>query len=188
MSIWKQRFFWTGLGSGIIAGALLLQLMTAANSLRQQENTAPDLLSEIQSWNEETWRAYAEQAGYTLQPSDTVSYSQSELDAEIEAAIKAYKEEMAAQTESGESDPSTENQPDPAREAAEPAIVQVGIRSGVLASEVADLLFELDIIADRDLFEQRMKDRRLTPNIRTGTYDIAQGEDIDTIIDLITFP
>lgn len=191
MSLFKQRFFWTGLGSGIVAGALLLQLMTASNHLRHEQNTA-ELLSELQSWDDATWQAYAEQAGYTLHSSDTVWYSQAALDAEIEAALQTYRDETAAQMSDGSEDSmqteGSQQDESASDDQTEPLAIQVGIRSGVLASEVADLLYELEIIEDRDQFEQRMKDRRLTPNIRTGTYSILRGEDIDTIIDMITFP
>lgn len=176
MSMVKHRLFWTGMGGGLVVGALLLQLMNASAQISQ--SSEPQLPRD--TWDEQTWRLNAEEAGFALYPLETRLYTEEQIQQQVAEALAGVHEQSAdAQPDGGVLPEETE---------ANSEEVTVDIASGMLASEVADYLQAQGVISDRDQFEQRMKDRKLTPNIRRGTYTFAKDEDIDIIIDYITFP
>ncbi|WP_144933105.1 endolytic transglycosylase MltG [Paenibacillus sp. 32O-W] len=175
MSVSGRRSFWTGIGSGLVIGAVLLQVMNIA-----VQRDMPPIDSEMQQTEAEPdWRKLAEEAGYALYPSDVKLYTQEELDEQLRLAQAAAEQDGAASGEAVVTDVDAEN--------GNAANVDVQIKAGMLASDVAELLSEAGIVADKDAFESRLKEQKRTPKIRSGVYSFAPGEDMDSVIEKITF-
>lgn len=175
MSVSGRRSFWTGIGSGLVIGAILLQVINIA----VQRDLPPMDAETQQTEAEPDWRKLAEEAGYTLYPSDVKLYTQEELDERLRLALAAAEQEGTASEEAGVTDIDAVN--------GNAANVDVQIKAGMLASDVAELLSEAGVIADKDAFELRLKEQRRTPKIRSGVYSFALGEDMDSVIEKITF-
>lgn len=207
----RNRYFMLGLGVGLIAGALLLQLMIAGKAAPMSR--------------EELVREAARLNMTVVDPA-----------AEADAQATAMPEEGApgASAEGGEQ-PATEAEPAPASPTPAPAAtpkaaaapsaaaspglpsapakpqsspvgggtqapaapespgaaanetISIRIPTGINLAQTADVLAEAGVIQDKDKFLQAANSRKVNKIIQYGSYSFAKGESINSIIDkLIT--
>lgn len=177
--MWKDKRFLIGLGTGLIVGSILLQLMNLGLS-DHSSVVFPDNegAPEEQQISLEQWTEAAEQFGYAYYPRSEKRYTQAEVDELLEAAVN----------EADEADERTVTQPaqqDSDNEESNADYV-VRIREGMSADEVSHALFEAGIIDDLDTFRQALLDRKLQYKIQYGTFTFAHKPDITEIIETIT--
>jgi hypothetical protein len=202
----KNRFFMLGLGAGMIAGALLLQLMLAGRAVPL---TKEQLVKEAAKLNltvvdkTETGAegtpapengAQDQGALGTAEPSaPAVSASPSPA-----ATPKAAAKPSAAVTPGQPSAPSkpagdaTGTGAVPPASPTSPEVdvngnISVRIPTGITMTQTADLLVEAGVIQDKAKFLQTANSRKANKIIQYGSYSFAKGESINSIIDkLIT--
>ena len=155
----KKRSFWTGLGLGLIAGCLLLQMMLIGS--------AEPAMSSIEEIDVETLKQQAENLGYRLYESGERWYSNAEL---AEKVSEAKQDALA----------SVEQNMEPGLERA------VYIAPGMSSIQVADLLAKVSLIEDKDLFIQEIKKRKQQGQIQAGVISFKGEPDIAEIIDRLT--
>lgn len=187
----NNRRFLIGLGAGMVAGAVLLQLMLIGErrvgNLDQAVPLTKDNISER-----------AEELGFKVYASDEVLYSKKEYDelakrkeqlaSELEAMKKAKPEPPSTSQETTSSPAQAERTEQPAAEQ-ETTTAQTAtlvIKPGMNAGSTAKALKELGIIDNADTFYNRIRALKKQKFIRTGTYEIALSTPIDDIIKTIT--
>ena len=67
-----------------------------------------------------------------------------------------------------------------------PGLVKVEIVSGMTAEQVASMLEEAGIIESVSEFKQYLKSQNRQTLIQIGTFELRQGDDLETIINTIT--
>lgn len=165
----KNRTFLTGLGIGIMIGALLLQLMYIGEDNQQKLNNS-------------------------LNGEDTKMYTQAEVDlmlaAERDSAeLNAKTEDEALQAEatpspaSSDAVPSAESSEEPAVEE-EPVQLQLRIQGGMNLTQTAELLKENHLIADKSAFIAKMK--KTKKPVRAGYFLFIGEPTLDEVITKIT--
>ncbi len=89
-----------------------------------------------------------------------------------------------------ENDTKPEEETTPEGERAEggetPGLVKVEIVSGMTAEQVASMLEEAGIIESVSEFKQYLKSQNRQTLIQIGTFELRQGDDLETIINTIT--
>ncbi|WNS44817.1 hypothetical protein [Paenibacillus sp. MMS20-IR301] len=205
----RNRYFMLGLGAGLIAGALLLQLMFSA---RVAPLTKEELIREAARLNLTvtdpadtaageatpapeggTTDEPAQAAGQTPAPEATAAPSPApavppEAAAEPSAAVTPLKPSAPSQPQNEAADTGTAAPANPEA----PAVsvndaISVRIPTGITLSQTADLLAEAGVIQDKTKFLQAAVSRKANKIIQYGSYSFAKGESIDSIIDkLIT--
>lgn len=155
-----------GLGSGMIAGAVLLQLMSFAPSANQElakavQQPAPEALSKEQ--------IKAEASKYfNLFEKDVKVYLQPQVDALVQQSVyEAIEKEKAKPVE-------------PIRE------VYININNGLALWQVSDMLLQSGMITDKKSFEDEMIKRRLTGSIIAGIHVFKGPQTLEQIITALT--
>ncbi|MEF2965183.1 hypothetical protein V3851_05000 [Paenibacillus sp. M1] len=185
----RNRQFMLGLGSGLIAGALLLQVMmigqgqgSGLQTKKQVEQAAASLnLKVVESdqelLTEEEWRAKTEEgqaeAGQEAEQTDIPVPDTPDTPAEPQAPEALDKPGVDAV-------PETAAPPEPTEP--KQASVEYKIAYGSTLTAVAEGLFQSGVISDKDAFLQEAKKRKINSKVRTGTFTFQVGEDYDSII------
>lgn len=192
----RNRQFMTGLGIGLIVGALLLQIMMIGQgpngklqTKEQIEQAAAALNLKVVSADqelltEEEWQEKAEQ-------------EQAGLDEGIESEDPADPSNPDAPNTPGAPDdpdlpggegavsvpettsPASPKEPDK-------ATVTYKISHGSTLTGVAEGLLKAGVISDKEAFLQAAKDKKINYKVRTGTFTFEQGEDFGSIISKIS--
>lgn len=185
--MWKNRPFQKGLGTGLIIGALLLQLMLSVSRAELPASPVPEPTvgsnqqpSPSASLTAEMIREKADGLGLQVFDKGIKLYQQKELDEAVAAGAATAKEEARAELEARTKTSA------PAGDSNKSVTVFIG--SGMSASNVAEYLSKSGVVEDRALFEQTMRDKQLNASIRTGLYTFHIGHDIQEIIAQITTP
>ncbi|OXM84697.1 hypothetical protein [Paenibacillus rigui] len=157
-----------GLGCGLIAGALLLQLMNSSLTPRSssvQDGPKPEEMSRQQL--KEAASAY-----YQVYEKDQKLYTQAQLDATLQQKLKEEKEK----------------QPSPASPPAQTASKEtyIFISKGLTAGNVADLLQQSGVISDRKMFEDAMAAKQLNDKIVAGVHVFKGTLDLNQVLINIT--
>ncbi|MEC0183361.1 endolytic transglycosylase MltG [Paenibacillus peoriae] len=208
----KNRSFMLGMGTGLVTGALLLQLamigqgqsqpssIDPKNMTREQlEKAAAGLNLQISDpsdpkMTEEEWRNKVIKEG-----SKTPTAPQKAKPAQTPSAPKApasSKPSTASKPASSTSIPKkpdnpkvkesgTENTPAAPKQPATPQ-VQYSIVSGSNLRSVASGLQKTGVVSDAKAFEAAANAQKINTKIRTGTYQFVKGEDFGSIITKIT--
>lgn len=151
----SKKLYWTGLGSGMIAGALLLQLTLTVSD-------------------------HADLPAAEPQDHQVKLYTEAEMEEVLATRLKEAmdKLEPATPTQEPAAEQPGESTPEP-----EPAEPQIQIEKQTVlyvayrmsAEDVADMLHKSGLIADPVAFLAEMKNRKLTGKIRTGVH-LFEGE------------
>ncbi|MEK8130202.1 hypothetical protein WMW72_20050 [Paenibacillus filicis] len=166
MSNKKSLFY--GLGSGLIAGAILLQLMNAApsaSSLTQEGMDKPAPAVAAESWSREQLKEAAA-VHYQVYEKDAKVYLQPQVDELIRQRLAEEKDKQQA--------------PEP------PKDVYIYVQSGLVLWQVSDMLVQSGLITDKKAFEDEMRKRRLTGSIITGVHEFKGAQTLDQIITNLT--
>ena len=195
----KNRFFMLGLGIGLIAGALLLQLMIAGRAVPL---TKEELIRQAASLNLSVVDPAEAAATATPSPEEAAKAQASGAPAATPASTPAVPPKPASTPSAAATPgkPSAPAQPQstassvtksPATPEAPAApvngVISVKIPTGITLAQTADLLAEAGVIEDKDKFLQTANSRKVNTIIQYGNYSFTEGESINSIIDkLIT--
>jgi hypothetical protein len=180
----RDKRFLTGLGAGLMIGAILLQLMNAAAGLGSPGDRNAAGLFNLPD------RAQLEEdaslLGLVLHDAKETWYTQEEVDALLREARSG--------TEAEESGTSAERQPSvgsasditSVQSDVMPHFFLIDIRSGMSSDEVGRMLQAAGLVDDLDAYRQEMEARGLDVKIRAGTYTFAFKPEISDLIDAIT--
>lgn len=181
----RNRQFMFGLGFGLIAGALLLQLMmfgqmqTGKLKTKEQVEQAAAALqlkvvpADQELLTEAEWRAKTEEEGAQQETTNTTNTPESPQTPES----PNNSEQPNAGNVPESSAPSNPEQPEN-----KPVSIEYKIVSGSTLSGVAEGLLQAGVISDKDAFLKRAKDKKINYKVRTGTFAFEIGEDYDSII------
>ncbi|WP_025719839.1 endolytic transglycosylase MltG [Paenibacillus sp. 1-18] len=208
----KNRSFMLGMGTGLVTGALLLQLamigqgqsqpssMDPKNMTREQlEKAAAGLNLQISDssdpkMTEEEWRNKVIKEGsktpttpQKAKPAQTPSTPKAPANS---APSTASKPAASTTIMKNPEQPQTKGSgaattPDTPKQPATPQ-VRYSIASGSNLRSVASGLEKAGVVSDASAFEAAAKAQKINTKIRTGTYQFAKGEDFGSIITKIT--
>jgi predicted TIM-barrel fold metal-dependent hydrolase len=168
----KDKRFLTGLGTGLIAGAILLQVMNFA-SAQSNQLVSPDKL-----------------------------YSQEEADELIRAALVKANDTVIKEAEEEQAAEQTPAQVQivdeiPLSNSEESAVQENNVNVPAYAltvyykmtsEEVAEAAQEALLIEDTELMLKELIDRKLTGRIQVGQYTFTEKPEISELIRIITTP
>ncbi|SHN53225.1 endolytic transglycosylase MltG [Paenibacillus marchantiae] len=203
-----KRSLWIGLGSGMIVGAVLLQLATVGQNALSESSLDPELATA--NLTKEQLESAAKSMDMKLIASDDELYTEaewvnkkkqesSELQGKTatapeatDSAVKPEQPDNPKQPVNNESDkqnevtqpetiePSTPNSPEVA------ATVSFKVRSGNSLAIVAGNLEKAGIVDSAQAFIKAGRAERINTKIQVGTYDLEKGESFKSIIAKIT--
>jgi hypothetical protein len=201
-----KRSLWIGLGSGMIIGAVLLQLATVgqnalsdsnldpektANMTKEQLETAARSLdmklidSEEELYTEAEWvekkkQESSEMQGDTATAPETATTTETPAEPEKpDEPSTSESEEQKDITEPKTTEPATPSNP-------KGATVSFKVRSGNSLAIVAGNLKTAGIVDDAQAFIKAGKAERINTKIQVGTYALEKGESFKSIIAKIT--
>ncbi|MGG6311150.1 hypothetical protein [Paenibacillus macerans] len=196
----KNRHFMLGLGCGLIAGALLLQVMLigqgsgkALYTKEQIQQAAEQVGLKVVEGDQEllTEQEWLERSGQETGLPDDGAAGQPSSPASPQQPDKPKTPDSPAQPDNGEGKPISDantgktNSP---REPAEPqpVAVEYKIVDGTTLNGVAEGLQLAGVIADKEAFLKTAVAKKINYKVRAGTYTFREGEDYDSIISKIT--
>ncbi|MDR0270052.1 peptidase [Paenibacillus sp.] len=198
----KNRSFMIGLGSGLLAGALLLQLMNVG-----AEHQVSSLAPEVGKLTKEQLQEQAEAMDLMIVDADDKRMTEVEWKQQmINKSSKPQGSGPSAPTAGNAAKaPKTPEQPaapdsktsnqapktdapsaSKAPQTPETPSVTVKITSGSNLTDVAATLKKSGVISDADSFVQKGRSRKMSTKVRSGSYVFKPGEDFDSIIAKIT--
>ncbi|KPV60649.1 hypothetical protein QJ48_03695 [Paenibacillus sp. A3] len=149
----KNKSLLYGLGIGLILGAILLQLMNAvapsssAASKQPAAGQAPEEMDRVRL--KEVASTY-----FNVYDKSQKLYDQPQVDALIAQKLKEERDKQAAQPQSAAPDKET----------------YIYVSKGMTAAQVADLLQQSGVIADRNAFVDTMKQKQMNDKIISGLH------------------
>lgn len=209
----KNRTFLLGLGVGLIAGALLLQIMligqgTAGSQLvtKQQVKEAAarldlkvvegsDQLLTAQEWEAKSKEADPTQPSKQSEskspdtpktPASTTKPTEPQSATEPQQPAKPSEADKSSAASSPDAPGVTTPQTHKPDAPKKPETVTYKISSGDTLSKVADGLKSAGVISDKSAFIKKAVDQKSNYSLQTGTYSFDQGESIVSIITKIT--
>ncbi|WP_410769227.1 hypothetical protein [Fontibacillus sp. BL9] len=193
----RNRQFMTGLGIGLIVGALLLQVMLIgqgqAGKLKtreQVEQAAAALNLKVVETNqelltEEEWKAKSEE---TEQPEEGEAGGINETK---DPDDPEAPDTPAAPADPEDSDPSgslavPETATPESPKEPDKGSVKYKIAYGSTLTGVAEGLHKAGVISDKEAFLKQAKAKHINTKVRTGTFTFEVGEDYNSIISKIS--
>jgi len=189
-----KRSLWIGIGSGMITGAILLQLATVGQKALSDSNLEP---VQRDNWTKEKLETAAKSLDMKLVG------TQDELYTEAEWVSKKKQESSQMQGKSAEKPQQTTSAAEPT-EPMQPQTdqpktntpvtptkpngpaVTFKVRSGNSLVMVAENLKEAGIVDDAQAFIKAGKSQGINKKIQVGTYSLEKGESFKSIIAKIT--
>ena len=189
-----KRSLWIGIGSGMITGAILLQLATVGQKALSDSNLEP---VQRDNWTKEQLETAAKSLDMKLVG------TQDELYTEAEWVSKKKQESSQMQGKSAEKPQQTTSAAQPT-EPMQPQTdqpktntpvtptkpngpaVTFKVRSGNSLVMVAENLKEAGIVDDAQAFIKAGKSQGINKKIQVGTYSLEKGESFKSIIAKIT--
>jgi hypothetical protein len=165
----RNKAFLIGLGSGLIAGAVMLQLMWKVDEL---ENKKPQAGASVPT--QEQVKLDAERLNLKL-------YTQQQVD---EMKMKAAEEEKNRIAKTAAPVPTAT--PTPTALPKEKIIRTVLIPDRLDATSVAGLLVQAQIIAEPTKLISMLEDQKLTGKIHYGFYSFENSPDVTDVLKRIT--
>ncbi|MNC25083.1 YceG-like family protein [compost metagenome] len=205
----KNRTFMFGLGTGLIAGALLLQLMISGGAapltkeeLVQQAAklnlTVTDPAADPQASSEPADQATApsgqngekgtpDASNASGPPSPAPNAAASPEAAAQPSAAAAPTEPAVPSKPIQSAGAATAPEAPSTPQAAVSGVVAVRIPAGSTLTETAELLAKAGVINEQSEFLQTAISRKINAKIQYGSYNFTKGESVNTIIEkLIT--
>ncbi|NUU76325.1 endolytic transglycosylase MltG [Paenibacillus xylanilyticus] len=202
-----KRSLWIGIGTGMIIGAVLLQLATvgqnalsdsnletgtsAAELTKEQLETAAKGLDmklvgkDDELYTEAEWVAKKKQESSEMQ-GDTATAPEKAEDTNTPEEPKAPQQPASSEdkkqntvSEPKSTEPTSPNAPQATK-------VTFRVHSGNTLAIVAGNLEKAGIVDDAQAFIQAGKAERINTKIRVGTYALEKGESFESIIAKIT--
>ncbi|AIQ13321.1 endolytic transglycosylase MltG [Paenibacillus durus] len=198
----RNRSFIIGLGSGLVAGALLLQLMISAGMATP---TKAQLAKEASKLNmkvadagsnlltADEWRALEQQeeaskgqdakgkvnSGGTSQPAAPKSPAAQSQPASPPSQAASPMAPASPAKPSAAASPSSDTY------AKKPVVSSIVLRipKGANLTKVSDLLAGAGVIHDKDAFLDAARSRKANTRIQYGQYSFEAGQSVESIID-----
>ncbi len=164
----KNKPFQYGLGTGMIAGALLLQLMISAKGAGTTALPEPGIPSPAPQLTAQEVRERADALNLQVYDKGVKLYKQNELDDSVAKAVAAARAEEAAKVQA------------PAKE------ITVFITEGMSASMVSDYLFRSGVVSDKQAFDEALRSNQLNTKIRSGLYSFGVNHNIQDVVNRLT--
>lgn len=196
----KNRQFMLGLGCGLIAGALLLQLMLIGQGgnkelyTKEQIERAAVLVglkvveADQELLTEEEWLERSGQAENP--PADEAGNSTKSPEVPKQPNAPTVPETPDNPgTDDGQAVPGAKagDTKGPANpDSPQPATVEYKIVGGTTLEGVAQGLEQAGVIADKSAFLKTAVSKKINYKVRAGTYTFEAGEDFDSIISKIS--
>jgi hypothetical protein len=162
--VFKNKMYLNGLGVGLIAGAILLQLMivskeasskfsaaeTMSSGKPQVTGSAPPADADLQKLKAEAAKSFQ------VFDKNVKLYTQAELDAELQKKLKEEKDKSTAGT------------PTAAKR------TYIYIQPSLPASSVAELLYKAEIVTDRRALEEELVKQNVVNKMQVG-FHVFEG-------------
>ncbi len=185
--MFKNKLFLTGLGIGLIVGAILLEIMTYANNpLPEQGNVVEETMEEAELVEA------VEKLGYRVIKTDLTSTPAPQANMDKETPVPTLAPTPTSETTlspslspSPSASPTATVVPTPATSSPSKGVT-VTIPRGSGSGAVGDLLFRSKVISDVDEFKKLVESRKLTNKIQPGTFSFTGTETLDEVIRVIT--
>ncbi len=171
----KDKRFLTGLGTGLIIGAILLQLMNFAGAGRESVVPTDKLYSQEEA-DELVRKALVQAAEQTLAEEEAKAES-SEADEDALSAAEIEDDSIQADLESSE---------DSDDEVEATATYEVTIRYRMTSEDAADAAIEAGLLDDKDAFLQELIRRNLTYRLQIGTFTFNTKPTIPELVQTLT--
>lgn len=169
--MFKNRALVTGIGIGIIVGAILLQVMLIRPSSPSKSGITLEEM-DPQKLKEEASKYYL------VLEKNVKMYTQAELDAAIQKKLKEETDKLAAAR--------PQDQPKVSPPPVSSKIV-IYVQQNLDASTVADLLFRAGVISDRKAFITELDKQGGNTKIQVGFHEFEGKMEMPTIVtNLIT--
>ncbi|MCP1305856.1 hypothetical protein [Paenibacillus tyrfis] len=167
----KNKSLLYGLGTGLILGAVLLQLM---NAVAPSSSAAPKQPAAGQAPEEMDRVRLKEVAStyFNVYDKSQKLYDQPQVDALIAQKLKEERDKQAAQPQSAVPDKET----------------YIYVSKGMTAAQVADLLQQSGVIADRNAFVDTMKQKQMNDKIISGAHVFKGSQELTQVITNLTTP
>ncbi|TMV52061.1 endolytic transglycosylase MltG [Paenibacillus mesophilus] len=167
--MFKNRLFLYGLGLGLIAGAVMLQLMFKVDEMERLPTV-------------EQLQADAGKLSYKVVPKEQPVYSDKEIEAIKQKAAEEERNKIAKQTAAPAPAPTNA----PPAQAVVKTIKTVYISERMDASQVADMLANAGVLPDSAGLVASLNQKKLTTRIRAGSYSFEDQPSVDDVIAKIT--
>jgi len=166
----SRKTYLYGLGTGLIAGALLLQLASIGESASvEPEPNAAEALE----LTPEQFREAAEARGFVLQPANETWMTRAEAEkmaADAEARVRAELQAAAGD------------------EGAGGIVYGFTIAPGTELTTIARLLYELGLVDDYNGFLLEMNERKLAGKVQAKHFRFDAVPTTDELIEALTTP
>lgn len=197
----KNRVFMLGLGTGLVIGAVLLQLMMLGE--RSMSSTLP----QEQQWTKEQIEQGAKSLNLTVVDDEEERMTEEQWkekmkkdngDTSATSVVPPTKTEAAQKPKSPqnpdkpkpENNTSNEASPTIKKPAipknADPVQIRYEITKGSNLSHVADGLKQAGVITDKQAFIKAATAKKINQSIQMGTYTFKAGENYQSIIKKIS--
>lgn len=195
----KNRTFMMGVGTGLVVGAVLLQLMwvgqgttaSETQSLTKEELTAAAEALDLQVversdelMTEEQWEAKKLEVNEDGEPADTDPTLKPDSKKPV-VPQKPKQPDADANADKKES-PQVNKPVEPKTPAKAKTSIQVRIAAGNNLSDVANSLLTAGVIEDKQAFISKATEKKINRTIQSGTYSFIAGESYNSIITKIT--
>ncbi|NQX57362.1 hypothetical protein [Paenibacillus qinlingensis] len=166
--MFKNRALVTGIGIGIIVGAILLQVMLTRPSSPSKSGISLEEM-DPQKLKEEASKYYL------VLEKNVKMYTQAELDSAIQKKIKEETDKLAA------AKPQPQDQPKATAPAA-PSKIVIYVQPHLDATAVADLLVNSGVITDRKAFISELDKQGGSTKIQVGYHEFVGVLDVQAIV------
>lgn len=196
----KNRTFMMGVGTGLVVGAVLLQLMwvgqgttaSETQSLTKEELTAAAEALDLQVversdelMTEEQWEAKKLEGNEDGEPADTDPALKP--DSKKPAVPQQPKQPDGDAADADKKEAPQVNKPvEPKTPVNAKTSIQVRIAAGNNLSDVAASLLSAGVIEDKQAFINKATEKKINRTIQSGTYSFTAGESYNSIISKIT--
>ncbi|NOU93403.1 hypothetical protein GC093_09255 [Paenibacillus sp. LMG 31456] len=158
-----------GLGTGLIAGALLLQLMNLATSPGKQQGIAANNPVSPSEMDRQQLKEAASKY-YKVYENDQKLYNQAQVDTIVQQKLKEEQDKA----------PAVAPAPSPVKE------TYIYVYDGQSAGIVADMLVKSGVITDRAAFEELMAKQQLNAKIIAGVHVFKGTLDLSQVVTNLT--
>ncbi|RTE01805.1 hypothetical protein [Paenibacillus whitsoniae] len=173
--MFKNRLFVSGLGIGVIVGAILLEIMLVRPSAAP--NTNPSGTISLEEMDPQKLKQEASKY-FQVYDLNVKMFTQAELDAAVQKKVKEEGDKAAAA-------PKTEQQ----TAKAPPQKIVIYVQPNLDATAVADLLVQSGVIADRNAFAAELAKQGGNYKIQVGFHAFEGVQDMAGIVaNLLTQP
>ncbi|SDM98583.1 hypothetical protein SAMN04487897_101715 [Paenibacillus sp. yr247] len=164
--MFKNRSYIYGIGTGIIVGALLLQIMSVRGSAPSQSSIAMDEM-DPQKLKDETSKYYQ------VFDKNMKVYTQTELDAAVQKRLKEETDKLAA---AKPQDQFKANTPEGSHK------IIIYVQPNLDATAVSELLVKSGIITDRKAFVTELEKQGGNTRIQIGFHVFDGAMDVQKVV------